>query len=176
MKKLLPLTLSLALITIPSLAEEQTKEGPKGPKGPRGERGHGPHGHGHGKELVGRFMRSLELDEAQQAIAKQLQEENNVLREEYHSQMESLTGEMQSIHQSDSFDENRLIEIGGELGQLRVKQGLLMRKFIEGLKPHLNETQLEKLERMKEFMKKMHGRKGHGRPGMKGKRGPTESE
>lgn len=117
-----------------------------------------------------RMLHHLQLDDSQKELAKGLMKENQAKREEYHIQMESLVEEMNELRESDSSDENRMIEIGGELGKLKVKSHLLMKHFLDGLKVHLSEEQLNKYnemrERMKKMAEKMKGKRGFpGRPG-----------
>jgi Spy/CpxP family protein refolding chaperone len=159
MKKALPILLTLAAGSLALIAEPEAKQVPKSDSNfQEHERRKGPRGSHEKPDQVQHLLRvlhHLQLDESQKEIAKGLMKENQVKREEYHSQMESLVDEMNELRESESSDENRMIEVGGELGKLKVKTSLLMKHFFEGIKVHLTEEQLTKFNEMRERMKKM---------------------
>lgn len=174
MKKALPLLLTLITSSFLLVAEPKIDKEPKAESNSQErEKRRGPRG-SHDKpnpvQHLMRMLHHLQLDESQKEIAKSLMQENQIKREEYHSQMESLVDEINELRSQESSNENRMIEIGGELGKLKVRSSLLMKHFLDGLKPHLTEEQLNKYNEMRERMKKvaehMKGKRGFsGKPG-----------
>lgn len=177
MNKKIAILISFVSFLTFAIAEppEGKSRGPKSGDQEKGRRGH--HGPPSPEHHVERLVERLKLDDAQKQIVKGLKEQNAKTREEYQTRTESLMTEMRELHQQDSQDETRLIEIGREMGELRVRQGLLMKHFINDLKVHLNEEQLKELQMMKERMQKM-GKMGksRGMHKLKPQQKPTKSE
>jgi len=155
MKKNIAILISFISFLAFAVAEppEGKSRGPKGGEHEKGRRGH--HGPPSPEHHVERLVERLRLDDAQKQIVEGLKEQNAITRKDYMARTMSLMEEMKELHQQDSQDETRLIEIGREMGELRVRQGLLMKHFINDLKVHLNEDQLKELQMMKERMQKM---------------------
>ena len=145
MKKALPLALALISMGFTAFTEEP-KERPEQ---------HRPHFEPSPEQMLGRLVERLNLDDSQKSLAEGIMLENKTLREQYKTKTDSLVTEMKSLHESEILDEARMIEIGRDLGELKVRQGLLMKKFFDQLSVHLSEDQLEKFKEMRDRMKHM---------------------
>jgi len=144
------LALALALISMGFTAfTEPPREKPEQ---------HRPHFEPSPEQMLERLVERLNLTDSQKSLAEGIMLEHKTLREQYKAKADSLVEEMKNMHESENLDEARMIEIGRDLGELKVRQGLLMKKFFDQLKIHLDDEQLEKFSEMHERMKRMMGR------------------
>lgn len=126
------------------------------------------------KEFM-RFLKELNLTDDQKEIVKELKQRMKEKKQSFKDEMKNLRARMKEIHQSSSLNEDELIEIGGKMGELKVKMRLTHRRFFEDLKPHLDAEQLKTLEAFQAKMKNKLSKRKKGRRHRKGEtRGQRE--
>ena len=102
------------------------------------------------------FLRQLHLSDAQKEQLKGKMAGQKEENEKIKNRLRELGRELHTLRDQEQPDESRMLAIGREMGELKIRAGLQHKKFMDGLKVNLNEEQHKKLESMqKDFADSM---------------------
>lgn len=114
------------------------------------------HRKGHKSDHFATMLNHLNLNEGQRNDLRTLLDEQKEANKELSSRMKELYEEVHQLKRQKPLNKDRLIKIGGEMGEIKMKMGLQRQNFYDGLEIILNDEQKRKFKEIRDRMKHSH--------------------